>query len=406
MKILLVCHRVPYPPKRGGKIRPFNIVRHLHEQGHEVTVASLARDRAELEESAGLSRHCSRSIVEVIEDRIAWPRMVAWLPTTRPSSFGYFYSPRLERRIREVAAGGLDLIFVHCSSVAPYVVDLPAQAKIIDYGDMDSQKWREYSRHKPFPFSAGYWLEAVKLERTERLLADSFDLCTCTTRAELETLKALGVTRPSGWYPNGVDAEFFKPAPGGDYDPDLVSFIGRMDYFPNQQGVLKFCAETLPELQRRRPATRFEIVGADPPAEIRALAKLPGVTVTGSVPDVRPYVTRAALTVVPLDIARGTQNKILESLAMGVPVVCSSAATGGVDVVPGEHLLEFSTSQQLVDRILSVLESPQERRRLAEAGRARVLSNHSWPSSMKRLDALIAATMERTARRPAAAMSA
>lgn len=398
MKILVVCHRVPFPPKRGGKIRPFNIIRHLHEQGHEVTVASLARNREELEESEGLARHCSGRIVEVVEDRVAWPRMVAWLPTTKPSSFGYFYSPKLERRVREFVGGGIDLIFVHCSSVAPYVLDLPARAKVIDYGDMDSQKWREYSRHKPFPLSAGYWLEAVKLERTERLLADSFDLCTCTTRGELETLKALGVSRPTGWYPNGVDAEFFKPAPDGAYDPDLVAFIGRMDYFPNQQGVLRFCAEVLPELRKRRPATRFEVVGADPPPEIRALADLPGVTVTGSVPDVRPYVTRAALTVAPLEIARGTQNKILESLAMGVPVVCSRQASGGVDCVPGEHFLEFSTREEFVARVLSVLESPAERRRLSEAGRARVLSNHSWPSSMQRLDALIAATMERAGR--------
>jgi hypothetical protein len=401
MKILVVCHRVPFPPKRGGKIRPFNIVRHLHQQGHEVTVASLARNQAELDESEGLRDHCSGRIVEIVEDRVAWPRMVAWLPTTRPSSFGYFYSPRLERRIADFVGAGVDLIFVHCSSVAPYVADLPSRAKIIDYGDMDSQKWREYSRHKPFPLSAGYWLEAVKLERTERLLAEKFDLCTCTTRAEMETLQELGVGRPTGWYPNGVDAEFFKPHPEGAYDPDLVAFIGRMDYFPNQQGVLKFCAEILPELQRRRPSTRFEVVGADPPAEIRALSRLPGVTVTGSVPDVRPHVTRAALTVAPLAIARGTQNKILESLAMGVPVVCSRQATGGVDVVPGEHLLEFSTREEFVERVLGILDSPEQRQRLARAGRARVLSNHSWPSSMQRLDGLIADTMARVGRGPA-----
>ena len=397
MKILVVCHRVPFPPKRGGKIRPFNIIRHLHEQGHEVTVASLARNQAELDESEGLGRFCSRRIVEVVEDHIAWPRMVAWLPTTRPSSFGYFYSPRLKRRIAEFGAGGLDLIFAHCSSVAPYVTDLPARAKIIDYGDMDSQKWREYSQHKPFPLSAGYWLEAVKLERTERLLADKFDLCTCTTRAEMETLHELGVDRPSGWFPNGVDAEFFKPEPNGAYDPDLVTFVGRMDYFPNQQAVQRFCRDLLPELRRRRPATRFEVVGADPPAEIVELGRLAGVTVTGSVPDVRPHVTRAALTVASLEIARGTQNKILESMAMGVPVVSSRQASGGVDAVPGEHILVYDTREQFLDCMLRVLESPQERRRLSDAGRARVLSNHSWPSSMKRLDGLIEQALNRAA---------
>ncbi len=168
-----------------------------------------------------------------------------------------------------------------------------------------------------------------------------------------------------------------------------------MDYFPNQQAVLGFCGEVLPELQRRRPGTRFEIVGADPSNEIRELGRLPGVTVTGSVPDVRPYVTRAALTIAPLDIARGTQNKILESLAMGVPVVCSRQASGGVDAVPGEHLLACDSREELIEAILGILESPERRGRLAAAGRARVLSHHSWPSSMRRLDGIIEHAFER-----------
>lgn len=406
-RILFVCHRVPFPPKRGGKIRPFNIISHLHEQGHEVTVASLARSHGELAEAEGLGRHCAHRIVEIIDDRIAWPRMVAWVPTRLPSSFGYFYSRRLERRIQErrrateLAPAGRrqssrhfwDLVFVHCSSMARYVEGIDAPARIVDFGDMDSQKWREYSRHKPFPASAGYWLEAVKLERCERMIANQFDLATCTTRTELESLRALGVRTRTDWFPNGVDETFFQPA-AQSYDPDLVSFVGRMDYFPNQQAAVQLCTEILPELRRLRPATHVEIVGADPPARIRALARLPGVEVTGSVPDVRPYVVRAALTVAPLEIARGTQNKILESMAMGVPVVCSRAAAGGVDAVPGEHLLSCDTRADIVTAVLALLEQPERRAELAIAGRERVLSHHSWSSSMQHLDALIASQFE------------
>jgi polysaccharide biosynthesis protein PslH len=395
MKVMFVCHRVPFPPKRGGKIRPFNIIRHLQDQGHQVTVASLARSQAEVDEADGLSQHCSKRLVEIVDDKLAWPRMVAWLPTTKPSSFGYFHSPRLKARIdEELATGTYDLVFVHCSSVAPYVADAKAPLKIIDFGDMDSQKWREYSQHRAFPLSAGYWLEAVKLERTERLLAGKFDLATCTTRAEMESLQGLGVHGQTDWFPNGVDAGFFQPS-GTQYEADLVTFIGRMDYYPNQQAVTRFCADVFPALQLRRPGTRFEIVGADPSPAIRELGKLPGVTVTGSVPDVRPYVTRAALTIAPLEIARGTQNKILESMAMGVPVVCSRQACGGVDAVPGEHLLVHDTREQLIEAILQVMGSSELRERLAAAGRARVLSNHSWPSSMQRLDALIASQFQK-----------
>lgn len=410
MRVLFVCHRVPFPPKRGGKIRPFNIIRHLHAQGHQVTVASLARSWAELDEAEGLGEHCSERIVEVVDDRMAWPRMVAWLATTRPSSFGYFYSRRLRKRIARYgrrdgsapSGNGVrspypwDLVFVHCSSVAGYVQGIPAKVRIIDFGDMDSQKWREYSQHKPFPLSTGYGLEAAKLERTERLLTDKFDLATCTTRSELESLRALGVRGSTDWFPNGVDAEFFQPT-NQPYDPDLVTFVGRMDYFPNQQAVTKFCSEVLPELQGRRPGTRLEVVGADPSPEIRSLGRLPGVVVTGSVPDVRPYVSRAALTIAPLEIARGTQNKILESMAMGVPVICSRQAAGGVDAVPGEHLIACNGREESLEAILALLQQPERRAQFAAAGRARVLSYHSWPASMRRVDALIASQFEKRA---------
>lgn len=389
MNVLFVCHRVPYPPKRGGKIRPFNIIRHLSEQGHRVTVASLARSDAEHDEAQGLAQHCAETLVEVIPNAPAAAQMVVRLPTTSPSSFGYFWSRRLAQRIAAAArATSFDLVFVHCSSVAPYVESMTAPLKILDYGDMDSQKWREYAGHRAFPLSLGYWLEAVKLERRERELSKSFDLCTCTTRAELESLRSLGAASPSDWFPNGVDAEFFAPD-DTSYDPELIAFVGRMDYYPNQQGVIGFCRDVLPALRARRPGLRFEIVGADPSPQIRALGEQPGVTVTGSVPDVRPYVRRAALTVAPLAIARGTQNKILESMAMGVPVVCSPQASGGVDAVAGEHLLVAASPAEWADAIDRLVGDADARRQLSVAGRNRVLSHHSWAASMRRLDGLI-----------------
>jgi sugar transferase (PEP-CTERM/EpsH1 system associated) len=399
VRILLICHRVPFPPKRGGKIRPFNIVRHLHAQGHRVTVASLARNETEAEEAAGLRDYCERVVLEVIPDTVAWWRMVARLPSTQPSSFGYFHSPRLRRRVAaELATGGYDLVFAHCSSVAPYVAGTRGMARILDYGDVDSQKWREYSRYRPQPLATGYWLEALKLERTERLLSTGFDLCTCTTRGELDTLRALGVTTPSDWFPNGVDADYFAPD-ADDYDPDLLCFVGRMDYFPNQQAVIKFCEAVFPQIRRRNPNARFTIVGADPPEQIRRLGASPGVSVTGSVPDVRPFVRRAALTVAPLEIARGTQNKILESMALGVPVVCSPQASGGVDAVPDEHIRIANSPTLWVEQVTRLLADRGERRRLSEAGRARVLSHHSWAASMRRLDGLIATACELSGRR-------
>ena len=168
-----------------------------------------------------------------------------------------------------------------------------------------------------------------------------------------------------------------------------------MDYYPNQECMLQFCAQTLPRLQVRRPGTKLAIVGADPSPAIRKLAELPGVTVTGSVPDVRPYVRRAAVMVAPLNIARGTQNKILEAMAMGVPVVASRVAAAGVDAVPGEHLLVASSPDEYAAAILSLMDDTSARARFAAAGRDRMLSHHAWHRSMERLDGIIDSLMAR-----------
>src|SRR5262245_53586168 len=298
MKILYVCHRFPYPPKRGGKIRPFNMIRHLSES-HQVTVASLARSAAEADDARGIAPYCAGYEIARVANPLQALRMVGRLPTLEPSSMGFFYSPDLARRVRDLLrARQFDLIVVHCSSVAQYVENVTGIAKILDFGDMDSQKWFEYARYKPFPLSLGYSLEGAKMQRAEQRLARMFDLCTATTRAEWETLESFRTGVATDWFPNGVDSEYFAP-PTAPYDPDTICFGGRMDYYPNQECMFDFCANALPRLRERRPAIKLLIVGADPSAKVRRLAEIAGVTVTGSVPDVRPYVQRSALMVAP-----------------------------------------------------------------------------------------------------------
>jgi sugar transferase (PEP-CTERM/EpsH1 system associated) len=389
MKILYVCHRFPFPPKRGGKIRPFNMIKHL-SRNNEVTVASLVRSAQEAKEGEGLAQHCAHYEMGMVRDPVQILRMLARLPTTTPSSMGYFYSPTVARRVRELLAGNrFDLIFVHCSSVAQYVEHVREIPKILDFGDMDSQKWFEYARYKPFPLSIGYRLEGIKLERAEKRLAPQFNLCTATTRAEWQTLQDYDTGVASDWFPNGVDSDYFAPT-DEPYDSDTIAFVGRMDYYPNQECMFDFCARILPPLQSKRRGLKLLIVGADPSPAVRRLGALPGVTVTGSVPDVRPYLRRAALMVAPLRIARGTQNKILEAMAMGVPVVASRVAAGGVDAFAPEHFLAASTVDEYQVALLRIIEDPTERQRLSIAGRERMLSHHAWEQSMQRLDGIIA----------------
>jgi len=388
LNILYICHRFPFPPKRGGKIRPFNMIAHLNKT-HKVTVASLVRSEDEALEGEGLQEHCSKFIAQRINPVAAVIRMLGRLPTLIPSSMGYFYSPGLLRQIRnELRQQQFDLIFVHCSSVAQYVEDVKGIPKILDFGDMDSQKWLDYSKIKPYPLNVGYWLEGTKMQRAEERLARKFDCCTCTTKVEKDTLDSYNSNPDTAWFPNGVDLEYFQPTTDS-YEPDTICFIGRMDYFPNQECMFDFCKNTLPLIRSRRPKVKLTIIGANPPPSVKKLEEIQGVTVTGSVPDVRPYVLNSAVNVAPLNIARGTQNKILESLAMGVPVVSSIKAAGGIDAVSGKHFMAASSPQQYADAIVRVLEDPLERARLSVEGRNRMLSNHDWSKSMQRLDDII-----------------
>jgi len=388
MRILLVCHRLPYPPDRGGKIRPFHVIEHLGRE-HEVVVASVAHSAAELAAGEGLAGHCARVLAERVAPLAATARMVLRLPTPVPSSMGYFHAPALARRVRrEAAARPFDMVFVHCSSVAHYVDAVEAPVRVIDFGDMDSQKWLAYADWRAFPLSLGYRLEGRKLERAERRLAARFDMCTVTTRLERETLEGFGTGAAVEWFPNGVDAGAF--APGSEpVEPDSLVFLGRMDYYPNAECMVEFCRRTLPLVRRRRPGATLTIVGAKPSAAVRALGRLPGVRVTGSVPDVRPFARRSAAAVAPLRIARGTQNKILETMAMGIPTIATDVAARGVDAVPGEHLLVGTTPEEIADRVVRVLEDAGEARRLGEAGRARMLSHHSWARAMRELDRIL-----------------
>ena len=399
MKILYLCHRFPFPPKRGGKIRPFNMIKALGEYGHQVTVASLVRSPDEAEEARGIEEFCSDFKMARVHNPLAWVRMIAYLPTLTPSSMGYFFSANLHRSIRKlIAEQAFDLIFVHCSSVAQYVSDITGIPKILDFGDMDSQKWLSYSHFKPFPTSLGYTLEGKKLQREEAALTRRFDLCTCTTRAELETLNELADGCETGWFPNGVDTEYFSPGDG--YDQDVVSFLGRMDYYPNQDAVKFFATQVFPVIRAARPSTVFRIVGAEPSADIKSLSDLDGIEVTGSVPDVRPFLRESVLTVAPLRIARGTQNKILESMAAGVPVVSSTLASKGVDCEPGEHLLTADDPASFARQCLRLLDDPEERKRFSEAGRARVMDKHLWQNSMRQMHELLLSCYQRARKRP------
>ncbi|PYV44922.1 MAG: TIGR03087 family PEP-CTERM/XrtA system glycosyltransferase [Acidobacteria bacterium] len=388
MKILFICHRFPYPPECGARIRPFNMIRWLSTK-HQVTVASVARSPQELAKGKGISQFCQGYEVELISPIRAWLQALGCTLSSKPSSLGYFYVPQLHKKIQGLLKNEqFDLIWVHCSSVAQYVFDFADCPRVMDFTDMDSEKWFQYARHRTFPISLLYLLEALKLRRYEKKLAIAFNECTVISPGERKTLESYGLQVPVTVVPNGVDLDFFTNTREG-YDSRSLIFLGRMNYYPNIDAVSYFCRHVLPRIQREIPEAQLVILGSNPVRRVRNLTRLPGVTVTGAVPDVRPYLQRAAVSVVPLRVASGIQNKVLESMAMKVPVVASSPAFQGVNALEGEHLLVDDSADGFATKVLSLMKNPSLRQQIAEAGRKRIESCYSWEACLQVLDSLL-----------------
>jgi hypothetical protein len=389
MKIFFACHRFPFPPNRGGKIRPFNMIRHL-SQRHEMFVASLAHTQQELDEGAGLKEYCVEIYSEVLPEKLRWLQAIRALPTATPSSVAYFGSSRLRQKIKDGARKhSFDVVIVHCAFAAQYGVGIPAKFRLMDFGDLDSGKWLDYSEWRSFPLSWGFFFEGHKLRRYEKQIAAAFDYCTLTTQGELEEFKKLEVDRPYNVIANGVDGSYFQPNGGPPHAKPVVVFLGRMDYYPNIDGVLYFTESVFPTIRAAVPNVEFRIIGSNPSPAVQRLREISGVVVTGHVPDVRPFLKDAVVSVAPLRIARGTQNKILESMAMGLPVVTTPEAAKGIQAIPGEHVLVAADPTRFAAQIVEILANPQLRLDLSNAGREQVNSAHVWSRSMEVLDNIL-----------------
>jgi len=390
MNILFLTHRVPYPPDKGDRIRSYHLIRHL-ARDHRLHLACQAWSREEAEAAEGL-RHLCRS-VEVVRRSARWAtwRSLTGLVTGRPLTVPYFGSRELQRAVRRRCRHDpIDLVMAFSSGMAQFVPRLPGIPRIIDFADVDSDKWMQYARHAGFPRSLIYTLEGHRLRRYEKEVAGRFDACLVISRAEADLFRSFCPDCPLGVVPNGVDLEYFRPREMSPGSQELV-FVGVMDYHANVDGVLYFCREILPLIRRRIPEATFTIVGGRPTPAVRRLSRLEGVSVVGYVRDVRPYVGRAAVCVVPLRIARGVQNKILEAMACGRPVVTTGRALEGIQARPGRDLLVADEARSFADRTVELLQDEKMRERIGRQARALVEDRYRWERCLRSLDEIIKA---------------
>lgn len=266
----------------------------------------------------------------------------------------------------------------------------------MDFGDADSEKWFEYSCTAPWPLSLAFRLEGGKVRSYERRLGAQFDACSVNAPRERDVLRAY-VPSPIHVIPNGVDLEYFRSRreTSGTYVPNRLIFTGNMSYRPNVDAVGHLVADILPRVRAEVPDVELHIVGMDPTPAVRKLADGERIVVTGRVDDVRPYFEDAAVAVVPLRVARGLQNKVLEAMAMRVPVVASEAAYQGITAVPGRDLLVGRDPEAFARAVVCLLRERTTRERCAAAGRSCVEENHNWDRLLPRLEELLTAPLPR-----------
>jgi polysaccharide biosynthesis protein PslH len=341
--VLFLAHRVPFPPDKGDKIRSFHLLRHFAANAR-VHLGAFVDSEDDWKHVDALKKLCASVELLPLDPRWARVRSMRGLLSNDALSFAYYQDARMHAFVESLRARrAIEAVFVFSSQMAQYVpLDLPVP-RVLDFCDVDSAKWEQYAPTASWPMSWVYAREGRLLAAAEERLARQFDasLFVSEPEAQFFRTRAPQVAARVHALRNGVDHEYFDPAlshtrPADAPDRYLV-FTGAMDYRANVDAVDWFAREVLPKVRATDPSLSFAIVGSRPTAAVRQLAQLPGVIVTGGVPDVRPWIAHSVAVVAPLRIARGVQNKVLEGMSMSRPVIGTRAALEGIGqgVPPG-----------------------------------------------------------------------
>ncbi len=395
--LLYLVHRLPYPPNKGDKVRSYHLLKHLAAR-HRVFLGTFIDDPQDEAYVDKLPEFCADMHIARISPRTARIRSLAGLLGNEALTLPYYRNAGLqawvERTLREQK---IDAAVIFSSAMAQYVQGVPDLRTLVDFVDMDSAKWTQYAANHRWPMSWLYRREGSRLLAFERAVAQRATHSFFVTENETELFfrSAPECKGRVDAMCNGVDAEFFSPAhafpspyPSGEIP---LVFTGAMDYWPNIDAVTWFATEILPQMLQRRLDLKFYIVGRSPTPAVMALAG-ERVVVTGTVDDVRPYLQHARVVVAPLRLARGIQNKVLEAMAMGVPVVASQECSEPVDAVPERDFLTAGTVEDYQRQIECLLQSPDRADAMGKAAREQVLARYSWDAHLSNIDRYLEAS--------------
>ena len=392
--LLFLCHRIPYPPDKGDKVRSYRWLQELLQHFH-VHLGAFIDDPADWAHVAQLRERCASSLFLPLARNVATCRSTSGFLSGTALTIPYYRDARMRRwALACRVSHGIEHVLVFSSAMGQYAENSSWSSvrRVIDFVDVDSDKWRQYAHRKRWPAALIFRREAKRLAEAEARLAHVFDASVFVSEHEAglfrsgvgdvgERVKAIR---------NGVDTSYFdasvqrvSPYPVAS---EPVVFTGVMDYWTNVDAVLWFVREVWPRVKAKRPRALFVIVGAKPTREVLRL-RGEDIRVTGRVADVRPYLQHAAAVVAPMRIARGVQNKVLEGMAMGRPVVVTSKGLEGIAAVPGRDLVVADEPAAYARAIVAVLSGCAPHH--GPAARRLVEAHYGWAESAKKMVSLI-----------------
>ena len=384
MRILFLTHRLPYSPNRGDRIRAYHILRKLKEVA-AVDVVSMVHDDEEAEQ-AGSMEGCADSVTIARVPRLRnLGRGAIALAGASPLTHVLLDSPGFRNAItRVIATRPPDVVLAYCSGMARFALEpmLSPFPFVLDMVDVDSAKWSALSRSTPWPKAWIYAREARYLADFEAVAMRCARMTIAVSERERAELRRLVPDARVAVVGNGVDLTAFRPQTVTDRQPQVV-FCGVMNYQPNADAALRLGRRIWPRVTVRRPDARLLIVGSNPTRAVQDLRSDPTITVTGTVPDVRPYLWNAQVAVAPLETARGVQNKVLEALAAGLPPVVSQPVFDGLPDQVRSGCVLGDCDETLADGIVELLsrEQPGRDRQVAHAA----LDPLSWSEQLEPL---------------------
>lgn len=398
MKTLYLAQRIPYPPNKGEKIRTFHQIEYLLKNGHEVFLCCPYSTDDELPLFNQLNEKYGVT-TSTFKLGPALFRYLSGLISHQPLSVSNFYSTGLQKLIDHlIATESMQNIVCTSSGMAQYVFNSSAlaQAKnrprlVMDFMDLDSDKWRQYSDSSLPPMKWVYQREARLLSRYEQRINNEFDASFFISQAEVDLFcQNADCAKMPFAIGNGMESDFFSPATNPPQnDAPVFIFTGVMDYKPNVDAVLWFSSNVWPKIINKYPGSRFIVAGMNPVESVVGLKKVDGIQVTGFVDDILPFYHQSDFFVAPLRIARGVQNKVLQAFSCGLPVISTSMGAEGIDYTEGENILIADTPEAFFNHIEKLIDDKDLCRSLKQNARELIENHYAWDVKLAQLGKIL-----------------